>query len=92
MNFDDKNKLRKAYMDAVSRNPKADEPIQGLVDSRTNEPLTPRSLAINMLASPEFYESIDNAISQGQTTLDDIIEKNFSEKKPQAPAPKAPGK
>ena len=69
----DKDKIRKAFRDAVANNPKADEPIREMTIAGKHPSY--RELIENTLASPELYSSADAVIKKDSLTVEQFIDK-----------------
>ncbi|MBI3440647.1 MAG: hypothetical protein HY052_02395 [Proteobacteria bacterium] len=72
MSPEDKQKLKKAFTEAISRNPHADEAVTGWFTDE-GKPITHRQLIENTFVGEYFYREVDQLVAKGEYTLDEYI-------------------
>lgn len=69
----DKQRLKDAFQTAIKNAPAPDAVIEGMADMEGN-PMTLRKLFTATANSEGFYQSMDKAIADGQTTVDKLVD------------------
>ncbi len=69
----DKQRLKDAFQTAINNAPAPDAVIEGMVDME-GKAMTLRKLFTATANSEGFYQSMDQAIAQGQTTVDKLVD------------------
>ena len=73
MREEDKTRIREAWLQAVSENPEADSPVEGMVTGN-GDPLTLRDLVNKVINDEAVYENWSRLIDNGVTSVEEIIE------------------
>lgn len=68
----DRQKVTKAFNDAVANSPYAEEVIKGWFTNE-GDPMTRRKLVEISLKSEEFFAAMDEMLSRGEVTLDQYL-------------------